>query len=423
MPETPPAYLAPAKVPRREMRFKIDRYLKKRGLPLSDSTIDVKRLYYPYWKIDAILLKLRNRIEEREVTVDDSSGETRIRRKRQTDIHLTPYSFTQVAGPKMVGVPVSLGVRSEYIRLIPFSGKEIAAEFDCLPIVQDSETALGQARSAAENSGRLAGADFGRNYTELYHPRASLVFFPVLVAESFSGGHYNRYVVDGISGRVLSHSTTFSSEMDRETPIECQGEFGCINVTHHRCSTCGEDLPAIQSFVYTCANCQEQTFLEQHEHFSSVVLNATTPRKQDDSLFPFWAMQPFGTDALTLKRMFGGLHDSSLLIVPGFQVANFEALYRLSKRMSAAYPRFEFSALEGFDERFVAATVGPSEALILAEIVIRREEMLRTRVVKNRPLSLRSGQLQLVYAPFHPENYFYVDSTLNSVTFEKSLAV
>jgi len=74
MPETPPAYLAPAKVSRREMRFKIDRYLKKRGLPLSDSTIDVKRLYYPYWKIDAILLKLRNRIEEREVTVDDSSA-------------------------------------------------------------------------------------------------------------------------------------------------------------------------------------------------------------------------------------------------------------------------------------------------------------------------------------------------------------
>lgn len=423
MPETPPAYLAPAKIPRREMRFKIDRYLKKRDLPLSDSTIDVKRLYYPYWKIDAILLKLRNRIEEREIVIDNSSSETRIQRKRQTDIHLTSYSFTQVAGPRMAGVPVSLGVRSEYTQLISFSGEEIAEEFDCLPIVQDAETALSQARSAAENSGRLAGADFGSNCTELYNPKVSLVFFPVLIAESFSGGSYNRYIVDGISGRVLNHVTTLSSEIDRETPIECQDAFGVLNVAHHRCGICGEDLPAIQSFVYTCANCQEQTFLEQHEHFSPVVLTAATTRKQDDSLFPFWVMQPFGTDALTLKRMFGGLYDSSLLVVPGFKVVNFEALYRLSKRMSTAYPRFEFSPIEGFDDRFVAATIGPSEAVVLAEIVIRREEMLSTRVVNNRPLSLRPGQLQLVYAPFHPENYFFVDSTLNSVTFEKSLAV
>ena len=52
-----------------------------------------------------------------------------------------------------------------------------------------------------------------------------------------------------------------------------------------------------------------------------------------------------------------------------------------------------------------------------------REEMLRSENVESQPLQLQPGRLQLVYAPFHPENYFYVDSALNSVTFEKSLAV
>jgi len=423
MPETPPAYLAPIKVPRREMRFKIDRYLKKCHLPLSDSGIDIKRLYYPYWKIDAILLKLRNRIEEQEVCVDESNGETRTRRQRRTDINLAPSSFTFAAGPQMAGLPISLGMRSEYIQLVPYSSEEVAAELDCVPVCQEAATALEQARAAASNAGRLAGADFGRKQTELYHPRASLVFLPLLVAESFSGGSYNRYVVDGISGRVVNHSTSLPEAINRDAPEHCQTEFEYLDVTHHRCGTCGEDLPSIQSYVYTCANCHEQTFLEEHEHSSPLILCTVATKHPQDALFPFWVMQPFGTDALTLKRMFGGLHDSKQLVIPGFQVANFEALYRLSKRMSAAYPRFEFSPVEQFNEKFVAATVGPKEALILAEVVIRREEMLRSKIAESQPLQIQPGMLQLIYAPFHPENYFYVDSALNSVTFEKSLAI
>jgi hypothetical protein len=34
---------------------------------------------------------------------------------------------------------------------------------------------------------------------------------------------------------------------------------------------------------------------------------------------------------------------------------------------------------------------------------------------------LHPSDIGLVYLPFRPENYFYIDSILNSVTFEKKL--
>jgi len=63
MPDTPAAFMAQSGVADHEIRFHIDRYLKQNDLPLTGSTLQVKRLYYPYWKVDATVLKLRNKTE------------------------------------------------------------------------------------------------------------------------------------------------------------------------------------------------------------------------------------------------------------------------------------------------------------------------------------------------------------------------
>ena len=94
MPEIPPAYLVSARVTEREARFAIDRYLKENGLPLTDSSLQFKRIYYPYWKVDAVLLKVRNRIETREHGCDENGQSDYVTEKEKTDISLTPYSTT-----------------------------------------------------------------------------------------------------------------------------------------------------------------------------------------------------------------------------------------------------------------------------------------------------------------------------------------
>ena len=131
MPEIPPAYLVAAKATRREVRFSIDRYLKEKGEPLTSSDIQYKRVYYPYWKIDAVLLKARNRttiIEDR--SDDDGYGtgygystysQSQPIENRKTEVTLAPYCTTFPAGCEIPGVPVSLGMRAEYIKVEPFA--------------------------------------------------------------------------------------------------------------------------------------------------------------------------------------------------------------------------------------------------------------------------------------------------------------
>ena len=63
-PTLPPAYVVKAKIViDKDVRFHIDRHLKGNAEPLTDSLDDVRKFYFPYWKIDAILLRLRHRKE------------------------------------------------------------------------------------------------------------------------------------------------------------------------------------------------------------------------------------------------------------------------------------------------------------------------------------------------------------------------
>jgi len=109
------------------------------------------------------------------------------------------------------------------------------------------------------------------------------------------------------------------------------------------------------------------------------------------------------------------------LIIPAFRLRNFEAVYRLTRRITSAAPQLDFEELTNPDDRMHAVDVGPSEALVLAEVVCARERMALSSSMELPGLSGSIKRLSLLYAPFHPEHYFYVDSILGAVTFEKSL--
>lgn len=417
MPDVPPAYLVQSKLPRSEVRFRVDRFLKENGLPLTSSRFHVKRLLYPYWKVDAILLRLRNRIEKREVVTNEESGNASTYEERKTEVNLSPYVLTSAAGMKIESIPHTLGMRAEYVTMVPFSSENIECDF--LPVTVPLDDVLKDLGSAVSHLGSLNAADFGANQTELFRPVPSLVYFPYLIAESYARQGGDRFLVDGLSGRVLHHGALSSSARPSRHTTAPILELGQLGVTFHRCDTCGEDLPSVQSFVYICGNCHEPSVLQRHPDLVPQIAVAAGGRR-DDRLFPFWAMEIPG-DVTLLRRMFGGLHDSAKLVIPAFRCANFEAIYRLTKRLSAALPRYNMSPTEAFDERFEPVTVGVAEAVMLAEVVIGRERMVRTGGGWQRAVTFNPRNITLLFAPFHAENYFYVDSVLRSVTFEKSL--
>ncbi len=422
LPEVPTAYLIPSRIGQREARFGIDRYLKRRSLPLTGSSMHLKRLYYPYWKIDAILFRLRNKVYEKVIMEESEYSDAVTVTSDRTEISLSPYTTTRAAGIPFEGIPVSIGMRAEYIRMVPYARENIDDEFDCFPVLSIWEDVRD---TLIMNKGIIADidlADNGSNVTELFHPRASLVYFPYLVMESYSQQGFNRYVVDGVSGRVLEHVTVPESDAQSDYPDAPSIEFGALTVEHHRCPTCGVDLPAEQSYVYVCGNCHDLIVLGPHSEVVRELHAAVVPQKNQDRMFPFWSLKIPPDKVAQLQKMFGGIHRSDRLVIPAFKTQNFDALFRLAKRMSAAVPRLEMETVEMLDNRFVPVSVSPDEAALMSEVIIFRQGFAQKQRSAAEPAAFVPEDIGLIFVPFHPEHYFYVDSVINAITFEKSIA-
>jgi len=422
MPDIPVAYLIEPKIDRREARFSIDRYLKRNNLPLSNSGMHLKQLYYPYWKIDAVLFRVRNKTHHRVIAEETEYTDAVVVSRDQTDVSLSPYTTTKAAGMRFEGIPDSIGLRTEYIGMLPFAADNVDDEFDSYPIMTTWEHIRTNLLKNVGFIAELDDADFGSNITEIFHPRASLVYFPFLVFESYSRKGFNRYVVDGVSGRVLEHVTEIESDSGFEYPDAPEIEFGALTVEHHRCNTCGVDLPPEQSYIYICRNCHELTVLGNHEALLQGLLYAPVREKPEDRMFPFWSMKIGEEHAARLRTLFGGLYKSDQLVIPAFKARNFEAVGRLAKRMSSAIVQMELAELESPDSRFQPVSVSIDDALLLAELTIYRQQFSRTTRKAAVQMPFVPEQIRLVYLPFHLEHYFYVDSVLNTVTFERSLA-
>ena len=120
--------------------------------------------------------------------------------------------------------------------------------------------------------------------------------------------------------------------------------------------------------------------------------------------------------------MFGGIYQSDSLVVPAFKVNNFDAMYKLCKRMSSALPQFTLKELSKTTNSFKFINLPFNEAVLLAGLFIHKDKYKRSASVKDTDTnSFIPIEKSLFFIPFHPENYFYVDSILNAVTFEKKL--
>ncbi len=419
MPAVPPAYVVRSGIDERELRFKIDRHLKENNLPLTNSQLHVKRIYYPYWKIDAIVLKVRNRIETREIVSESGEAPDQRIETRKTDITLSPYTLTVAAGDEVDGVPATLGIRSQYLKMRPYSVDNIQDEFHAMPVITAWQKAFEAADSSARSTSLIEQAAFGSNSTELFMPRASIVYLPILLTETYGSGGVTRYVVDGVTGRVLNNEQRQERDVERlDDPVPI--EFGQLGVDFHRCGNCGMDLPPVQSYVYVCDNCHQATYLENNAQVTQQILVADDPQAEKDGLYPFWVMSLAGEDQAAVRRLFGGIFDSDSLVIPAFRMSNFETVYRLTRRLSSAYPKLSMAELMEFDRRAIPATLGPTEAQVLAGVMIAREKAARRSQFDGGAEPVIPNQIQLMYLPFHPESYFMVDSVLQTVTFEKN---
>ena len=128
-PKVPAAYLIKSSKTISEIRFAADRYLKEKGLPLLKASDEIEPLLFPYWKIDAVILKVHNKVIERYDYTEEYSEQEIKYEQKLTDISLSPYSVTVSASQDNDRLPYTLGMRTDYIRLEPFSEENIPEDF------------------------------------------------------------------------------------------------------------------------------------------------------------------------------------------------------------------------------------------------------------------------------------------------------
>ncbi len=437
MPDTPPAFVIPARKQPHEIRFLIDRYLKQAGLPLTRSDFSARTIYYPYWKVDGIRLTVKRACQPQPAADGGLFGEgaesvslvgwsTKVTASPATEIHngsaaeagLSPYLVTPAAGPPREGIPASLGLRAEYIKMYPLSADAAGGDETYEPVTVSWETITSVQAMAVSRRAMLESAS-GVTQMRLFHPVGAIVYFPYFVAESGPSDAGRRFIVDGLTGRVLAvinRTDSPPSEAAAETPGRA---FGRLEVVFHRCANCGADLPATRSSVYICHNCRVVTLYEPNRTLIGGIAVVECESPSQGYWFPFWS---FILPPEMIRKAAGvpvGVTTGDRLLVPGFRMAHFDAMRRLCRRMTCAAPRLATRPLEEQDESLLPVTVSLSEAQSLAEVVLycleSAEHPRGAEVVTIAPE--RSG---LVYVPFQAENYFMVDSVLGSVTFEES---
>ncbi|UCC44207.1 MAG: hypothetical protein JSU65_14020 [Candidatus Zixiibacteriota bacterium] len=443
MPDKPAAFLIRGRLQKNEIRFNVDRFLREQNQPLTDSSLQIKSIYYPYWKVNAMLVRVRNRMERREIRAASENDTGEYVEKEHSEISATSYTATAAAGPWMEGIPIAVGMRSEFLKMHPYSPDVVQESFDPLPIVRSSEHVLNKTIRKFASFGEMSYDSVGINKSDLLEPQFSLVYFPFHIVESYCGGDYNRLLLDGVTGRVLGHRTEIDigsedgsspasngspprpavgpddtdGDIPEEEPLTPES-FGTLGVEFHRCTNCNEDLPDQQSLVYVCRNCQEVVYLERPQVPVVGVHHAIAPNRRKDELFPFWSFRLDGGDAGS-RQVFAGIYDSDRVVIPAFSIASIEASYRLAQRMSTAAPQLPLEPTEMVDERYRPVEIGPNRAISLARVMIYRKLLSRNQSSKIDDVQFSPVEGSLIFAPFHPQSYFYVDSMLGAVTFEK----
>ncbi len=444
MPDVPPAYIIDNKQQRREVRFKIDRYLKENKQPLTKSNFILRQVYYPYWKIDAARLQIRQeKIENKNgqtsnpfttniqyggnfqwgralgsALTSQATSEPEIK----THVNLVPYLTTIAAAEHIEGIPHSIGMRAEYIRVKPLTGAEAALQAEFIPVNITWNQVCATMNKTVEMRGRVYSA--GKvNKSQIFHPEGSIVYFPYIIAEAEGIGQAHRFVLDGITGRIISTSLKEEISTDAVEPVPPTMNHGNLTVKLHRCRNCGVDLPAGKSSVYICHNCHQAVSIDKDYPLQNGIMLATCDKKiaSQDVYFPFWSFELSEQIIVQLVKRATIDGPGNKLIIPAFKLSSFDVLRKLSGRITAYGNKLQFEPLFELLRNYYPTTLGLSEALIMAEVVLYCSQAKANPNMSADGFKIAPDNVTLFYAPFHPENYFYVDSIGNAVTFEKGV--
>jgi hypothetical protein len=414
-----PRYYVESNLRKREVKFLVDRDLKRGGQSLVSSWHSLEQVYLPFWRVAGTVFK----IDCPNINYDfDIPGKdlNDIDPSEPIEVKITPREVTLCADEQHQWGLASLGVRTQVLKLTP-----VDTEFQELVHLVAPSMDETQARERFDKSAlsmaRVAYMGFSHLQLHSVGVETMLIYFPLWLVKfaNREGRHLGQF--DPLSKRLVSIG---QEEFELPEPERPTGAAATIQIVAHRCPNCGADLPVADSISYYCANCR-RLYAESGSGYRELRVQVPAQTCEQDRLFPFWVFDLENSRWSEKPHFLESLHTCGLqrnrFIMPAFEITNPARILRLVKHFNRQDHQLNFESLPEGRYNFVDVHQQPEQ---VAEMML---PLLKALEAKKGQMVIEGGLQEtpilalpeLIWLPFVPDRYFLRDE-ITGATIEKA---
>jgi len=414
-------YIEDTLIPR-EVKFHIDRHLKKEKLPLVSRWQDIVQVYLPFWRFSAaafiVHLPRHRDIVEFECAANDDLTDGPV-----SDVKITNKEISFCADERSNWGIASLGLRTQVVRLNPVNEEFQQNNHLVVPSVDRRAAGPRFGTTIKAMAGSVAKTGWSTDVS-VAGLKESIIYYPIWIANFINSEGPFSAQFDPLPKRVVSIAAG-----ELEIPPADTGGDGKspIQIIPHRCPNCGEDLPDnARSVTYYCHNCR-RLLVGKSNGYDRLRVNVPEDADPKDTLFPFWVFDLTGPGWPEQGRL---LEDVNLLqmrpdrfFMPAFEISNPLRMLRLLGHYNRLNSEHEFKFTEHPTDcySFTDVTLSAAEAARFVVVLPSAyaavkgyfTELLRVEREFDVP------QPRLVWLPYTRDRYFWRDN-LTGATIEKA---
>lgn len=414
-----PNYFVESNLSKREVKFLIDRHLKKRGRPLVSTWHSLEQVYLPFWRLNGTVFKIE---APRHDSDFDIPGHDPFNRDSDDGItvKITPREVSFCADETHRWSLTSLGIRTQVMQLRPVDAAFLADNW----LIAPNLTAA-QARERFDRSVESVAhvGMMGFSFLQLHSVavESMLINFPIWYVEFANSDGRQVAQFDAVAKRVVNIAPKDFELPERSTPAL---DLTTTTAAAHRCPNCGADLPVADSVSYYCDNCW-RLYVESAAGYRQLDVQIPPETRESDQLFPFWVFNLESSNWSEKSKFTDTLASCQLredrFFMPAFRIGNPARIMRLVKHFNRQDYGLSFEPLPSGRFNFVNVHVTPEKAAELMMPLVKAIEAKRGNLVTESEINQipTLPPPELIWLPFVPDRYFLRDE-ITGATIEKA---
>ncbi len=403
-------------IPRHQVKFHIDRHLKKASEPLASGWNTIDELYVPFWRIRGMACAIFRKPSDR--ILNPETGDVEDQRDDSVDgIMIRARDISFPANDEYPWGITTLGVRTQVVPLEPLD-----AEFTEMHRLMSDTVSRTEAGARFQKAADVSFSYMNEGGHQIRAMGAGLdydlIYFPLWIAHYVSSAGRFTAQFDPVAGRVVS-----ITDGDTQLPPAAghvERAKSPVTLIAHRCANCGQDLPdSPRSSTYYCSNCR-RLYAETERGYRPLSVRIPPGTERGDSLFPFWVFDMTRSnwrdeyDYPGVCRTIG--FQDRQFIFPAFQLVNPQELFKLVLHYNRRENNIDLVEYPNRSYPFADCATSARHAMSMIPQFIRAALAARgVSTAAERTTEIPDvPEPELIWLPCRQDRYFWRERTTNA---------